>query len=156
VKKCPFCSEDVQNDATKCRFCGEWFNASESIKEEPPVDRDDGLSPTKEKELASAYALTKVRRFGWAWIFLLTSLAQMSRMKPANAGEISYIASFFPILAVPFYFWLRMKIARLMVLRGTYQRRNWLPPLIALLASYALVNAIMIVCAMVLFGFKAV
>jgi hypothetical protein len=32
VKKCPFCSEEVLDDAVKCRFCGEWFSSSNNPK----------------------------------------------------------------------------------------------------------------------------
>ena len=30
MKKCPFCSEEIQNSAKKCRHCGEWLIESEN------------------------------------------------------------------------------------------------------------------------------
>ncbi|OHB62489.1 MAG: hypothetical protein A2167_03410 [Planctomycetes bacterium RBG_13_46_10] len=32
MKKCSFCSKEIQDDAIKCRFCGEFLNKSDKLK----------------------------------------------------------------------------------------------------------------------------
>ena len=34
MKKCPFCAEEIQDDAIKCKHCGEFLDASKALQHE--------------------------------------------------------------------------------------------------------------------------
>ena len=142
MKRCPYCSEEIQSEAIKCKHCGEWLNKE---SKEHTLNATE-ISSTQKEQIVLLPGKESKGYLGLIILFVLYANIMMRKPELEYVTRLSYfISTILELGGAVLVFITYRSIRKWLAQKVWFSTKIWIASLIAGIVSLFVITNIIVI-----------